>query len=177
MRLAPLLVPAGLALAITGTAIAATPTTTHRLTVALPNGGTAIIDYHGDIAPQVRFGPTAAWSPAAFAPITGWVDQFAALDRQMDAMMRQTYALIALPLAKGLTQPSFAAFGSMPAGATSYSVVTTSSGGCTRTVETTTLGDGKPPSVVEKTSGNCSPEVSSGSAAPAPAGNEHVDRT
>lgn len=178
MRGLRVIVPAGIALAaLAGTALAAHPAA-HRMTVALPDGGAAVIDYQGDVAPQVRFAPAPGYGPAAFAgfpafPGFGWLGDFSALDRQFDAMMRQANALAAAPAAPGAPLSSFVSFGAMPPGATSYSMVsvTTPGGTCVRTVETTSMGPGKPPKTVVKTDGNCDAAAAApkGSAAPAPA--------
>ncbi|GAC1578985.1 MAG: hypothetical protein NVS3B5_11880 [Sphingomicrobium sp.] len=165
MRFARVLVPAGIALALAGTAIAASPAA-HRMTVALPNGGTAIIEYRGDIAPSVRFAPSPGFAPVAFMPgaffdlpdFTGLDRMSASLDQQIDAMVRQANLLRATPPTPGTVQPALAAFGNMRAGVNSYSSVTTvtDKGSCTRTTQWTSAGAGKPPKVVSNSSGDCS---------------------
>lgn len=158
MRLARVVVPASIALAaLAGTAFAAPPEP-RKMTVALPNGDTAIIEYQGDIAPKVRIAPTTAWSPvwSARVPSFSWFEALAAsLDRQVDAIMRQANTITVPTTMTGI--PNVTASGAMPAGATSYTVVsiTTPSGTCTRTVETTAMGVGRPPKIVAKSSGNC----------------------
>jgi hypothetical protein len=159
MRLARVVVPASIALvALAGTALAARPDT-HKMTVALPYGGTAIIEYQGDIAPKVRITPTTVWSPVGIAhvPSFSWFDELAAsLDRQVDAIMRQANTIPSPSRVSGI-HPNVAALSAMPAGTSSYSVVstTTSRGTCTRTVETTAMGVGRPPKIVARSSGNC----------------------
>jgi len=186
MRGFRVIVPAAIALAaLAGTALAAQPAA-HRMTVALPDGATAVIDYQGDIAPQVRIAPWSMAMPIGFAPSSGfpgfgWLD-FAALDRQFDAMMRQANALAAAPPAPGAAQSSLVSFGAMPPGASSYSMVsvTTPNGTCVRTAETVSMGPGKPPRTVTRSSGNCeaAAETPKGSDAPAPVdGNKPVSRT
>lgn len=173
MRGFRVIVPAGIALAaLAGTALAAHPSA-HRMTIALPGGGAAVIDYQGDVAPQVRIAPAPGYGPAAFAddpgfPGFGWLGDFSALDRQFDAMLRQANALAAAPVASGTApQASVVSFGAMPPGASSYSMVsvTTPKGTCVKTVETRSMGPGKPPSTTVRSSGNCD----SAAAAPVPA--------
>ena len=52
---------------------------------------------------------------------------------------------------------TLANYGNMPAGTSSYTMVTTSNGSksCTRSVEVTSQGAGKPPKVVSNSSGDC----------------------
>ena len=177
MRIALALVPVGIALALAGTAIAATPAS-HRISVALPGGGDAIIDYQGDVAPRITFAPAATRLPVSFLPAPDWFDDgFVALDRQIDAMMREAGALARLPLERGAAQANFAAFRSMPANATGYSVVTTITGSCTRTVATTILGGGKPPKIVQNTSGDCGAGAPKSGVAPPSTGSEPLNRT
>jgi hypothetical protein len=142
------------AIALAGAAEAKNPNI-HVMTFALPFGGAAQIEYVGDVAPQVTLSPAplAGLAPSAFfAP-----DPFAAvdriqarMDRVMDAMMRQAAA----GEAQGLTQ---ARLGAMPAGASSYSMVSTftPSGVCTKTVEVTAPAHGGKPLVKTQTSGAC----------------------
>ena len=165
MRLARVLVPAGVALALAGTAIAASPVS-HRMTVALPSGGTAIIEYRGDIAPSVRFAPSPGFAPVGFIPgpffdmpdFSGLDRMTAAINQQMNAIARQANFLAATPPTPGTAQPALAAFGNMPAGMNSYSSVTTvtDKGSCTRTTQWSSAGAGKPPKVVSSSSGDCS---------------------
>lgn len=159
MRLARVVVPASIALAaLAGTALAAPPNT-HKMTVALPSGGTAIIEYQGDVAPKVRIAPTAVWSPVGIAivPNLRWFDELAAsLDRQVDAIMRPANTITA-PSMVSRIHPNVAPLDTMPAAASSYTVVstTTPNGTCTRTVATTAMGVGRPPKIVARSSGNC----------------------
>jgi hypothetical protein len=135
------------------------------MTVALPDGSSAIIDYRGDVAPKVRLVPSANWSPVGtFDPVVRWPDfadferMTATLNNQVDAMMRRANLLAALPSGG---QASPAAYGSLPVGATSYSSVTTvtDKGSCTRTTEMTSMGANKPPKIVSSSSGNCATEL------------------
>ena len=67
-----------------------------------------------------------------------------------------------------------AAYGNLPAGATSTSIVSYSNGGatCTRTTEVVSQGPGKPPKVTSNVSGDCSAAPRRGEADGAP-----LDRT
>ena len=148
------LVLAGLgAAAIAGAAVAANRDI-HTLNVSLPDGSVAHVEYVGDIAPKVRITP-APESPL-FAPF-GLFDRSAFdIQRQIDAMMRQVDAMTkqSVAAAPGL---NIAAYGNVPAGTQSVTVVSTSNGSktCTRTTEVISQGAGKPPKVDTKVSGDC----------------------
>jgi hypothetical protein len=142
-------------------AAAAASRDTHLMTVPLPDGSVARIEYVGDVAPKVTIAPGAGLADALIGPAGaqfGMFDRWAAdLRRQIETMTRQMET--ATPgLATGVG-PSLAGYGSMPAGSTSVTVVTTSNGkdSCTRTTEVTSAGPGKPPKVVSNVSGNCAP--------------------
>ena len=150
MRKALGFVLAGLgAVSLTSAATAASQKT-NTMSVPLVDGSVAEIEYVGDVPPKVRIAPRPFWGMAPFGLFDrGMMD----LRRQIDAMMR---GMQALPVA-GTPGMNVAAYGDMPAGATSVSVVSTSNGGrtCTRTTEVTSQGPGKPPKVVSKVSGDC----------------------
>lgn len=162
----------------------------HEMTISLPNGGTAQIEYWGSQPPKVVIGP-APVSPVAMPgiampgiampdmammplplpmPSMFWpagfgvanAPSFAALqrisaqmDRQMAAMVRQMNGAMPLLPSAGPAM-SQAALKAMPPGSASYSMVSTASGNnvCSRSVEITRQGDGKP-QVVRHSSGNC----------------------
>ncbi len=143
-------------------AYAADAPQTHVLTIPLPGGGVEQIRYTGDKAPRVI---VQEGSPAAAA----WAAQFGAnspfamldrmqaeMDREMAAMLRRSFAMPSMPTmsADPLQQ---ATIGNAPAGAQSYSVVSTFSGGhaCTQSLEVTSQGPGQPPKVVRQSSGDC----------------------
>jgi hypothetical protein len=134
----------------------------HRLIVWLPGGGTEQITYTGDVAPQVSikpgdFRPESFWSPLALdRPMP--IDRIAAaMDADMAAMLRQADAMMAMPIMaptfNGVTEADLNA---TPPGSQSYSVVSTVNGNnvCTRSVEITQSGNGRP-QVVRHASGNC----------------------
>jgi len=160
------------ALASFGPASAQTP---HVMTVALPGGGVAEIQYTGDVPPKVVIGEAppafAAGSPVAsfFGPDSPFamVDRISAeMDRQAAAMFRRAEMLSAQARSG---QPLEAAFGNLPPGGNGYSYISTMTGNgvCTRSVEITSNGNG-PPKVVSHSSGNCGPAAggSTGAAAP-----------
>jgi hypothetical protein len=142
-------------------AYAADPPQTHVLTLQLPGGGVEQIRYTGDVAPKIVFqrGPPA---PAAWASQLGG-DPFAALDRIQAEMDREIagmlqHRLVAPAMRAMSTGPlQQTTMGNAPAGATSYSMVSTFSGGhqCTQSVEVTSQGPGKAPKVVRQSSGDC----------------------
>jgi len=146
-------------LALAGTA--ALGATTHHMTIALPDGGTARIDYSGDVAPRVHFQPpqmitdndnVAFWTPG-FGSVGWQMDSMAAaMDRQMAAMLQQ-----ARVMASRTPQLNSATLRDLPAGSESWSVTTVSTGkgSCTRSVHVTGGGERMKPQVVSETSGNC----------------------
>ena len=138
---------------------AASTTAQHRLTVWLPGGGSETITYQGDVAPKVSFdrdsvAPISLWSLGAFDATP--IDRIAlAMDADMASMIRQADAMMAVPMMvepfNDLTEADFSSPGSQ-----SYSVISTMNGNnvCTRSVEITEEGHGKP-KVVRHSSGNC----------------------
>lgn len=155
MRKFPAFAVAGVAAAaaLAGTAIAATQST-HRMDVLLPDGGVAHVEYVGDVAPKVSIAPAQAgslWAPMAL-PGFG---NFDAMFEQMDRQMRQIQQRASQPGAPGGL--NVAAYGDMPAGASSVSVVSSNNGGvsCTRTTEVVSQGPGKAPKVTTNVSGDC----------------------
>lgn len=148
------------AVALAGTAIAASPKT-HVMSVPLPDGSVAHVEYVGDVAPKVTVEPgrLAGLSSAWGMPMPS----FAGFDRMMEEMQRQSQEMIRRaqemakhPAANG-AQPYIASYGDLPAGQTSTTVVSVSNNGttCTRTTEVVSQGAGKPPKVTSSTSGQC----------------------
>jgi hypothetical protein len=147
------------AAAIAGTAVAASGDQ-HVMNVALPNGGTAHIQYYGDVAPKVTIDPgaSAAWTPMAF-PGFGNLDQaIARMDAAQAAMMSQVQQMTR-GVGSKVAPIDVVSYDNMPAGANSVSIVSVSNGGatCTRTTQVTSEGAGKAPKVVSKVSGECAP--------------------
>lgn len=156
---------AGLALA--GTAMATTPPKPaqpeHVLNIALPDGTIQQIRYSGDTPPAVVFTPVrqtmlpvAFGDPFAMAPFAEFDRIAAAMDRQMDAMLRQASSMAAQPIRPD-GKIDQAAFAKMPAGTVHYSFVSSSSGNgtCSRSVQMTSFGPDQQPKVVSQSSGNC----------------------
>lgn len=136
---------------------------THVLDVRLADGSLAHIRYVGDTPPTVSIAPPptalSILSPASdpFGPVS----PFAVLERISQAIDRQADALIEASARPELfTRPDLMQqvdVGKLPPGAQGFSVVSTMSGAgvCTRSVQYRSLGDGKPPKVVTRTSGSC----------------------
>ena len=156
----PLLAGA-VALAV-GASAPAVAQTGNVMTVALPGGGVAEIQYAGNIPPKVVIGQAppafASWTP--IASLFGADSPFAMMERMSDEMDRQAAAMFRqaelLTAQARSGQPVEAAFGHLPAGAHGYSYISTMSGNgvCTRSVEIISQGSG-PPKVVSHSSGTC----------------------
>ena len=148
------------AIAVAGTAMAAA---NHNrvMTVDLPDGSLARIEYQSDVAPKVtiepmtRLVPVQLADPAITAPFALFDRIAADMDRQMDAMFRQVRMLEAAA-ARGATLDR-AAFGNLPAGTVSYRFVSTSTGNgtCSRSIQVTSLGADRQPKVVSSSAGHC----------------------
>jgi hypothetical protein len=118
----------------------------HRMTVQLPDGGTAQIQYSGDVAPRVSFD----------------TNPFMAMDRISDEMDREMDALMdaadfsPMPLWAPV-QPFSVGLRDTAPGAMQYTAVSTALGngaGCTQTMSVTRDGNG-PPKVVSHSYGDC----------------------
>jgi len=141
------------AMAVAGTGIAA-GSKTHVMNVALPDGSVARVEYVGDVAPKVTVEPRQlagterTWTPTAMPSFAGFDQMMARMNQQIQQMARQPMA------SPGM---NVAAYGNMPSGANSTSVVSYSNGRsvCTRTTEVVSQGAGKPPKVTLNVSGNC----------------------
>ena len=167
MRLTRTLLVAGVAATVVAGVATAAALNTHTLTVRLPGGGIERIVYTGDVAPRVEVAPAAA-APVVWLGPPGFddtafaaMDQISAqMDREMAAMIRQADALDSGAVT-GAGPLTFASDGGLPAGARSFSFVSTTSGNgvCSRSVEITSAGDGREPSVVRRSSGRCGPSA------------------
>jgi hypothetical protein len=130
----------------------------HTMTVQLPDGGAARIQYAGNVTPKVTFeaAPSAA---DFFAPVSPFAvfDQISAqMDGMMNVLMREAETMAA-PLWNP-NQMFAAGLRDVPPGTMQYSAVSMMSGNgnvCTRTMEITSAGKGERPKVVSHTSGNC----------------------
>jgi hypothetical protein len=163
----PLLVAAAATALIGGGAWAASAYT-HHLQVKLPDGEIAQVDYVGDVAPRVVLQPVAADAAAdpfvaAGFPAFGQMDRiFADMERQQAAMMQQVAAMEHNIAVHG---PAPVATGQHPGMANwSYVSSTTTSNGCTQTVQWSSsdaAAKGAPaqPQVIRTSSGNCDKAV------------------
>lgn len=166
---------AGIAvLAVAGTALAGN---LHNkvMTVGLPDGLIARVEYQGDVAPKViveqRIPELAAgWWHATRAPFA-MLDRISAdMDRQMDVLFRQVRTLDSLPAGEAALV-NWASTQTGPAGATRYSYFATSNGKgfCARTVQIISAGPQQKPKVISSTSGDCAAEGSAAVGKPATA--------
>lgn len=161
------------AIAAAGTAMAAA-NDNRVMTVDLPDGSLARIEYEGEVAPEVtvepalRFVPVRMDDPMLSSPLALFDRIGADMDRQIDAMFRQARMLEAA--ATGGATPDAAAFGALPAETVRYRFVSARSGNglCSRSVEVTSLGPNQKPRVVSSSSGDC--EAPARVPAPADAG-------
>ena len=168
IRVAFLAGAAAVLLGSSGIALAQTANR-HTMTVQLPGGGVAEIQYTGNVPPRV----TVSSGPAAFAEmlpassLLGMSSPFAMLDRIAAEMDREAAALFRYagkiaaqpwPGTSGLTLTNLQ---NLPPGTRGFSYVSTVTGNgvCTRSTEITATGNG-PPRVVTHSSGNCGPEAS-----------------
>lgn len=144
--------------ALAGTAVAAAQPKT--LSVPLPDGSVARIDYVGDVPPKVTV------LPPRVADKRSWdspLPSFAGLDRMIEEMSRRTSEMLrrAQQIARqppGVGgAPYVASFGNLPAGETSTTVVSVSNGSqtCTRTTQIISEGPATPPKVTRSDSGQC----------------------
>ena len=149
------------ALCVAGTAVAAS-NQNHVMTVDLPDGSVARIEYQGDVAPKVKIDPSMRFAPVRFAdpfdaaPFAMFDRIFADMDRQAAAMMRQPQTLAPVD-SDGDGKPDLAAFGTLPAGTVSYRFVSTSDGNrfCSRSWQWTSQGSGQQPKLVTASAGDC----------------------
>lgn len=166
MRILPKILGACAIAALAATAAwAAAKPVQHHMTVWLP-GGSEVITYTGDVAPKLSFTPSeftaepAFWSPFAFGAPSVPLDRIAlamnslAMDNDMASMIRAADAMMAMPLASGVTEANL---NTLPPGSGSYSMVSTVNGNtvCSRSVQITSTGNGRTPKVVRHASGNC----------------------
>jgi len=158
MRKLPIFLTAG-ALALAGTAaFASGGPNLHTMTLKLPDGGVAKIEYSGDIPPKVdiRSGaPTnvSAFSPDfAFAGFPEFTRIEAAMDRQMDDMLRQARIMMAAPMLPNT--PFKTSLGGAPGDDSRWFVSTANRHDfCARSVEVTVINGKR--SVRSDTEGNC----------------------
>jgi len=150
------LMAGGVVAALAGTAAFAG--TLHHMTVNLPQGGTATVEYSGDVVPRVTFSPLPllqdsadlrVWSPfTEMERVSAMMDAMAAdMDGRLAASLQQVRRLT-----PGMTEAGLTA---LPPGTESYSVTTISTGQgvCTREVRMTRGGEGMKPQMISRSSG------------------------
>lgn len=177
-KIQTLLIAGAAALALGGAAALAGDKAagTHTMTVQMPGGGVAHIEYTGAVKPRVTFAESpAAFDPLwpaprvlfdeAFEPFAFWPGDVAREMQRIRTMMREMSAATAIPPDGALLQ---AGDGTVAPGSYSYSFTSTTTGGktCARTVQVTASTGGKP-EVVERTSGDCEGAAAPKSKAPA----------
>lgn len=166
MRIARTMILAGLAtLAIGGAALAATHDA-HVITVRLPDGSIERIHYAGDVAPRIALVPVADTRIAAdpIAAMFGGDSPFAqmqqlsaAMDARAAAMMQQArMQMAAAARAPGAPGVHMVTLGQLPAGMTSYSMISTTVNGysCTRTTGYVAGAQGAKPQLISQVSGD-----------------------
>jgi len=164
------------AAAIAGAALAASPKT-HVMSVPLPDGSVARVEYVGDVAPKVTVAPSPMGAQVMPFPSFEGFDRMAAeMQRQSQEMARQAQLMARQPAGAA---PYVATFGNMPAGHVSTTVVTTSRNGvsCTRKTEVVSQGPGKPPKVTSNASGKCDGAAPVAPAVPVPPTTGPINRT
>jgi hypothetical protein len=136
-----------------GLALAGAPER-HEMTVRLPDGGTARIEYTGNVPPKVTFArnPFAVSFFGAGSPFAELDRISAQMDREMAAMMSEGAGM---PMPSADPNPLFEA---------NLSQAGSGSGFCMKSVEITQSGSEKP-KVVQHSAGNCSPAQATGLAA------------
>lgn len=157
MRKSRAILLAGLAaVAVSGAALAS-GSDSHRMNVQLPDGSVAHIVYQGNIAPEVTIDLAEPLRAGFGLPVTG--APFGMLDRMITAMDRQADAIArGIPAVAGPAGASVASYDNLPAGSSSYTMISTSNGrtSCTRTTQVVADAPGKPPRVSSSLSGDCS---------------------
>lgn len=153
----------GLALAVIGLGLAGTALAAasdlHTMKVALPDGSVALVQYHGDVAPQVQVAQPVD-------PFAEMAAQMAQLEARSRAMIQQAQAQVAAHPGQAVT---VASDGKAPAGVSYWTSVTTTSNGkgsCTQTTSWRSDGAGKP-QMTQASSGDCDAVKHDGPAVPA----------
>jgi hypothetical protein len=148
------------ALLVAGAAVAAEKYD-HVMKVALPDGSVAQIQYDGKVAPRVVIAD-APVQQIALDPFADMDAMFAAMEMQHRQMMQQVARMQAqmedaMKQAQSQTRNVAVSDGAAPAnGVVQYSFVsTTSSDGCTTSVQWRSNGQNAQPQVYKTSSGNC----------------------
>src|SRR5258708_35051364 len=132
----------------------------HVMTLQLPGGGTAQIQYTGDVPPQVTVADAPVAAPmgfslvfAAMPSMFGADSPFAMFDRisaEMDRQMAAMWRRAEMLSAQSPSQLTEAAMRNLPAGSEGYSFDSTLSGNgvCVCRGQITSSGNGAAPKVV-----------------------------
>ena len=152
-------------LGMAGTSLAAV-SDLHTMKVALPDGSVALVQYHGDVAPQVQVAQPVD-------PFAEMAAQMAQLEARSRAMIQQAQAQAAAMQREAAAHPgqpvTVASDGNAPAGVSTWTSVTTISNGkgtCTQTTSMRSDGAGKP-QMTQASSGDCEAVKRDGPAVPA----------
>jgi hypothetical protein len=155
---------AGAAVLLGGAALASETSQIHKMTVQLPDGGVARVEYTGNVKPHVTFTDrlpasfeNSQWiwqhdpALAELDRISAQMDQYwADFDRQMASLITPTFSALKSP-----DRPIEAAIRNVPVGSSSYSFISTTSlnGACVQSIEVTQHAGAKP-RVVRQSSGD-----------------------
>lgn len=154
---------AGAAALFAAGAAQATAAETNRMSVALPGGSVAQIEYVGDVAPRVTVVPVEHRTLRPLSPIAEMERIAATMEARHQAMMRQMAALqrfaaeaAAAAAPRQIAPGGMTLVGNLPAGAR-YTMVssTTDANGCTRTVRYSSDGSSPEPQITQVSSSAC----------------------
>ncbi|HWA31113.1 MAG TPA: hypothetical protein VG867_08440 [Rhizomicrobium sp.] len=163
MRKLPFLLLAG-AVALGGSAAYAASNDVHHMTLRMPDGGIAQIEYTGNVAPKISVAPMTQADFDAFAPrvslmpIADFAQMQVAMDRQMSAMFQQIDAMNA-QMAQAFAHangPIEATLHGLPQGSSNTTtLISMANGGnfCERSMEVSIVNGKR--SVTRQQSGNC----------------------
>lgn len=149
---------AGVAIAALAGAALGLANDKRTMTVGLPDGSLARIEYKGNVPPKIAIEPASQFVPVVFADPTifspfSMLDRIVAdMDLQADAMLKQARLIEAAAARDGALDT-----GRLPAGTMSYHFVamSTQNGTCSRSVQMTSFGPRRQPKVISSSSGNC----------------------
>ncbi|GAC1571206.1 MAG: hypothetical protein NVS3B27_16970 [Novosphingobium sp.] len=167
MKTTSTLVLGAIGLGLAGTALASA-NDLHTMKVALPDGSVALVQYHGDVAPQIQVAQPVV-SVEDFWPFAEMSAQMAQLEAQSRAMMAQAAAMQREAAAHPGQSVTVVSDGKAPSGFSSWTSVTTISNGkgtCTQTTSMRSDGTGKP-QMTQASSGDCDSVKRDGPAVPA----------
>jgi hypothetical protein len=178
MKTTSTLVLGAIGLGLAGTALASA-NDLHTMKVALPDGSVALVQYHGDVAPQIQVAQPVV-SVEDFWPFADMSAQMAQLEAQSRAMMAQAAAMQREAAAHPGQSVTVVSDDKAPSGFSSWTSVTTISNGkgtCTQTTSMRSDGTGKPqspllacvickPQMTQASSGDCDAVKRDGPAVP-----------